>query len=537
MSRPSVLIVGAGPVGLSLAVALRHHGVAADLVDLASGHAQESRALGIQARTLEVWGPDLSAKLLAEGRKIHRAQVVQGGETLADLDLSGAPTAYSFMLALSQSRTEAVLGAHLREQGGSITWNTKLTALADDGDAVAVTLRGPDGEVTHRYDWVVGCDGVRSAVRRFARIGLEEARREHWWILADVELAPGALAEDAGWAFLDQAAALLLPLEQPHRWRLIALGPEGGERPEVTPKSVETLLTERCSIPVEVHSQHWHSAFRIREHLADHYRRGRVFLAGDAAHAHSPLGGQGMNTGVQDACNLAWKLALVLRGAHASLLETYEAERRPVGATLVGTTSRGTDIMTTSASWLAWLRNHAMARLSKIDLLTEQLRRNVEMLSVAYPGSPIVAGPRATHREEAPDYAARRAARRAAGPGERAPLQHAEVRTDDPRHTVWLFDGRERSDGGYARMNEAAQLDGEHFRVVHVVPDAEAAVQLQTGEVIVDADQRLHHAFGADTEAIIVVRPDGYIGYRSQPIDLDSLAAWWREVTGWPLHP
>ncbi len=536
MSQPSVLVVGAGPVGLSLAIALRRHGVAADLVDLASGHAQESRALGIQARTLEVWGPTLSEKLIAEGRKVGGARLMQGGSTLAHLELSGAPTAYAYMLALSQSRTEALLGQHLLELGGSIAWHTELTTLHDEGDAVAVTLRSPEGEASRRYDWVIGCDGVRSAVRRFAGIGLDQARREHWWILADIELAPGALAENCGWAFLDRGATLLLPLEQPHRWRLIALGPEGDVRPEVTSASVESLLAERCSVPVEVGTQHWHSAFRIREHLADHYQKGRVFLAGDAAHAHSPLGGQGMNTGVQDVYNLAWKLALVLDGAHPSLLRSYEAERRPVGEVLVQATRRGTDIMTASASWLTWLRDHAVARFSKVERFTDLLRRNVEMLSVAYPGSPIVAGPRATHREEAPDLAARMAARRAAAPGERAPLQHAEVRSDDPRHTVWLFDGRARSDGGYARMNEAAALEGERFRVVHVVPDAEAASHIERGDVILDADLRLHQAFGADTEAIVVVRPDGYIGYRSQPIDLDTLSAWWREVTGWPLR-
>lgn len=535
MSQPSVLIVGAGPVGLSLAIALRRHGVTADLVDLASGHALESRALGIQARTLEVWGPNLSEKLIAEGREIVGARLMRGGGTLAHLELSGSPTAYSFMLALSQSRTEALLGQHLLEQGGTIAWNTELTALTDEGEAVSVTLKDRAGETTRRYDWVVGCDGVRSAVRRFAGIGLEQARRQHWWLLADIELTPGALAEDSGWAFLDRGATLLLPLEQPHRWRLIALGPEGDERPEVTPATVEALLAERCSVPVEVGTQHWHSAFRIREHLADHYQLGRVFLAGDAAHAHSPLGGQGMNTGVQDAYNLAWKLALVLSGAHPSLLRSYEAERRPVGEVLVQATSRGTDIMTTSATWLTWLRDHAVAHLSKVERLTDLLRRNVEMLSVAYPGSPIVAGPRATHREEAPDFAARMLARRAAAPGERAPLQHAEVRTDDPRHTVWLFDGRDRSEGGYTRMNQVAALDGELFRVVHVVPDPEAAEHIERGDVIVDTDLRLHQAFGADTEAIVVVRPDGYIGYRSQPIDPVPLAAWWREVTGWPL--
>lgn len=525
MSSSTILIAGAGPTGLALAVALRRAGVAARVIDAGSGPAAESRALAIHARTLEVLGDTLARTIVDRGQPIERLEMFDGARQIVSLSLAGTPTLYPFVVGLSQSRLEEILIERLRELGGAVEWNTRLAELHPGDGAVAAVIDGPGGRQQATFDWVIGCDGVHSTVRDQAQIAVDPSGDSTWWILADAELGGEVPDHDAGRVFIGSAGVLaLLPIERPGWWRLVAVGERGAE-PEVDANRIDALLAARCPLAIERRELGWCSAFQIREHLASSYRAGRVLIAGDAAHAHSPLGGQGMNTGIQDACNLAWKLAIVAGGGSPALLDSYEAERRPVGKRLVRATGRGTRAIYISNSWLVWLRNRALEQLARLDAITDRLRENLEMLTIAYPDSPIVGDHRGA----------------GAAPGERAPVEHAAIRErlDRPEHTVLLFDGAEPSEAGYQRIRQTAAriASCEHMASIAVVPSGAAREALGdvAAEIAVDGSRTWHRAFGAESEALIAVRPDGYIGWRSQPIDVDGLAGWWSQITGLPL--
>lgn len=540
----SVLIVGAGPTGLALAYVLRRQGVRARIVDAGSGPSAESRALAVQPRTLEVLGEEIAAELLARGRRIEGMQLYEDATLLVEVELSGTPTPYPFILGLSQSETERVLIAALADRGVEVEWETRATGVTDHGDEVEVTFEHADPA---RFAWVIGCDGVNSEVRESVGLPLDESPvRATWWTLADVRLSgEGVPPAHCGRAFLGRKGPLaFLPLETEGWWRVIAVAQASDERPEVTAESVAKVFAQRCPFPLKLEETGWTSAFRIREHVAKGYRKGRVLLAGDAAHAHSPVGGQGMNTGIQDACNLGWKLALVLRGAHDALLESYDAERRPIAEALVSATGRGTRVMTVSARWLVWLRNRVLASVAGFDAVQSRIRTNLEMLTVAYPDSPIVGstlGP--GDAREAPDDDDKKHIARAAGPGERAALECGPVRAlvDHPAHTVFLFDGREASDEGDERLRAAADLceRSSLLRAVVVFPVARTAPIPGDlpGVVLRDQDGQVHEAFGASSESMVVVRPDGHIGWRGSPIDLGAFERWWSDATGLALRP
>lgn len=539
MHQSSILIVGAGPTGLSLAVFLERYGLKPRIVDAAEGPARESRALAVHARTLEVLGPDLAQTLVAQGQRIERAELFDGERQIARIVLAGSPTPYPFALGLGQSETERTFVEHLAQRGIEVEWNTRLVALSA-GDRPRVTLQGPEQQqVSVEPDWVIGCDGVGSATREQASIEVDSARDARWWFLADGRLQGDALpAHDAIRVFLGKAGVVgLLPLHEPGWWRIVVPGKTTGDRPEVTVDSIEAMVAERSSLSLRFVEHDWLSAFRIREHVAERYRVGRVLIAGDAAHAHSPLGGQGMNTGIQDAANLAWKLALVTEGADVVLLDSYEAERRPVAETLVNATGAGTRAIYATASWLVWLRNTAVEALASLDVVTRRIRQSIEMLDVAYPDSPIVSEhSQATGDSEDPDWSARRAFRKASLAGERAPLEVEGVMAllAEPCHTVLLFDGREATEGGYQRMRDVAEAlaSSPVWSTIAVVPTSEGAETLSSLCCVVDEDMRLHDAFGAETEGLVVVRPDKYIAFRSHPIDLAALARWWKHITG-----
>ncbi|SCG53797.1 2-polyprenyl-6-methoxyphenol hydroxylase [Micromonospora siamensis] len=539
MTEQRVLVVGAGPTGLTLARQLHRHGVDVTIVDAAPGPAEQSRALAVQARTLEVLGPRLANALVAQGQPLRRAEICSGSDVVATLDLGGTPTPYPFALGLSQSALERTLIEDLRVRGVHVLRDTSLTVLEQLERGARATLSHDGATRTEDFAWVVGADGVHSTVRRLAGISTAGGGQDRWWLLADTRLSgPGVPAHDTGRVFLNPDGVLAyLPLEQGW-WRIIATGSTEPGRPELSLADFERL-NERSPRPVSIDEQRWMSAFRIREHVADTYRVHRVLLAGDAAHAHSPLGGQGMNTGMQDACNLAWKLAMTLRGdAGPALLDSYEAERRPVAQRLVSSTSRGTRAMLASSPWAVWLRNRAIATALSFDGVSDRARHALEMLSLSYEDSAIVAQLRGDERThgEGPDGRRRRELRGAASAGQPVRVTEPPVAEiiDRPAHTLLLFDGREKTRDGYQRMRSVvAEVASDPYIEAFVVL-ADTAALGRAGDLaqcaIVDVDRSFTRTFDADTECAVVIRPDGYIGYRSDPIVPQHLRDWWAGI-------
>jgi 2-polyprenyl-6-methoxyphenol hydroxylase-like FAD-dependent oxidoreductase len=388
-----VLIVGAGPTGLTLAAQLLARGIHARVIDKGEGPAPQSRALGVHARTLELLDTmGLADAFIDQGYRVQRLRMYAGQRNLLDLDLARNGSRYGFVLHLPQSQTENLLRARVQELGGSIEQRTELVRLAERGDAVDAMLHDAAGrEIEVSAGYVVGCDGAHSRVRHEIGLPFEGQPYPQDWLLADVAL-DGAGSDDAVHAFFrpNGLPLVCIPMGS-QRWRLVMAnaGDRGGQPPAFA--EIQELAAERAPRPIEVRDPGWLSSFRCHLRSASSYRRGRVLLAGDAAHIHSPTGGQGMNTGMMDAHNLAWKLALVAHGrAPDALLDTYGQERVPVASGVLEFTDKLTALMTMRSRAKRAVRDTVLPVVSRVPVLQRRAARKLSQLSVAYPRSPLV---------------------------------------------------------------------------------------------------------------------------------------------------
>lgn len=365
---PAVLIVGAGPTGLTLACDLARRGVPARVVERSATLFPGSRGKGLQPRTLEVFDDlGIGPAIARAGGPYPRMLHWRGRQRLAEWDLleeatphEGAPYHRAWMLP--QWRTQEVLYERLCALGGSVEFNTSVRGLAQDAHGVTATVTpagGPSQAIRAQY--LVAADGGRSTVRRLTGVAMRgEVVDPSPILVADVRLQPPPYEEDAAlggeaaeamaidrdhwhvWAEAAGGRAALCPLRGTDTFQFLAQYEDVDARPDTTPEAVRRLLAERTSLPPSALAEVlWASTFRPRAALAERFRVGRVLLAGDAAHVHSPAGGQGLNTSVQDAYNLGWKLEQIWRhGAHDALLDTYEEERLPIAAQVLGLSTR-----------------------------------------------------------------------------------------------------------------------------------------------------------------------------------------------------
>ncbi len=339
-----VLIVGAGPVGLTAAIELRRRDVSVRIVDRKSEASTTSRALGTHARTIEVYGHlGVQDRILERAQKLHRFTVHTGGKqtTAFGYDFGDLHPEYDFSAFIGQADTEAVLRERLGELGVEVEWNTEMTALAQDAAGVDATLRfhaADPGEARVRAAWLIGADGGHSTIRKKLALPFEGASDETW-IVTDALLRTD-LPPDSIHMFRHRDGNLLIfPFPESGKWRVLETRPpaDGNERHhDEMRRSFARRMSDASGCRVRVDVLTWVSRFTIQQRQVPRLRVGQVFLAGDAAHVHSPASGQGMNTGIQDAFNLAWKIALVHAGrAKDALLDSYDRERIPVSAALL----------------------------------------------------------------------------------------------------------------------------------------------------------------------------------------------------------
>lgn len=410
----SVLIAGAGPVGLTMAAELARYGVAVRIVDSAAARTDKSKALVLWSRSLELIDRmGCGEAFVAAGLKATAANIIAGGKRVAHVQLDSVPTPHPYGLMLPQSETERLMEAHLNTLSVQAERQVTLTGFSQAGDAVTATLRHADGrEETATAAWLVGCDGAHSAVRHGLGMEFEGETLPSSWVLADVHLegVPSPLHELEMHMHAEGVLALFPIAAAPGggRYRVIAdVGGAGAERRDPTLEEVQALLDRRGPGGVVASAPVWLAGFVINERKVAAYRDGRVFLAGDAAHIHSPAGGQGMNTGMQDAINLAWKLALVCRGEAAAepLLDSYSAERSEVGRQVLANAGRMTQMAMLKGALLQGLRNHVAALVFGLAPARRAMNNLLAELSIGYPdgplteaGSPLSGGPAAGER-------------------------------------------------------------------------------------------------------------------------------------------
>jgi 2-polyprenyl-6-methoxyphenol hydroxylase-like FAD-dependent oxidoreductase len=401
MKRCDVLIVGAGPTGLVLALWLTKQGVSVRIIDKAGQPGTTSRALAIQARTLELYRQlDLTDEVLKQGHKVAGLNLwVQGKketrvsfETIAEGVTPYGPFIYP------QDQHERLLIERLQTLGVSVERQTELLKFTDAGDHVAAELRCANGEKEAcEASYLTGCDGASSIVRQTMGTGFRGGTYQQVFYVADVDAAGPALDGELH-VDLDEADFLaIFPLKGEGRARLI------GTVRDKRAKHPESLTFEDVSdhaiqhMKVEVRNVNWFSTYRVHHRVTEHFRKGRIFLLGDAAHIHSPAGGQGMNTGIGDAINLAWKLQAVLAGqASDALLNTYETERRAFARKLVATTDKGFTLATAEGRVADFIRTRIVPiivpTLFKFETARDYMFGAVSQIVVAYRDSALSAG-------------------------------------------------------------------------------------------------------------------------------------------------
>ncbi len=402
MTRSEVLIIGAGPTGLVLALWLAKLGVRVRIIDKTAEAGTTSRALAVQARTLELYRQlDLTEEVLRRGHKTPAVNLWVKGEMAARLpfeDVGVGLTPYPFLHIFPQDEHERLLIERLVRFDVAVERNTELVGFEEAGDHVLARLRGADGaEETCEALYIAGCDGARSRVRETIGSGFPGGTYRQLFYVADVEAAGPAIDGELH-VDLDEADFLaVFPLAGEGRARLI--GTVRDERAD----HAETLKFEDVSnraiqnLKVQVRKVNWFSTYHVHHRVTEHFRGGRAFLLGDAAHIHSPAGGQGMNTGIGDAINLAWKLAAVLAGrAPDSLLDSYEAERIGFARRLVATTDRAFSIATADGRVADILRTRiaplVMPRIVGIEAAREYMFRTVGQITLNYRDSPLSVG-------------------------------------------------------------------------------------------------------------------------------------------------
>ncbi len=405
-----VAVVGAGPTGLTAATMLSAYGIRTVVLDRAAGPARHSRAAVVHARTLETLEPiGIVDELVRRGVIVPHFGIRDRDRRLLAVPFDELPTSYPYTLMLPQDETERLLRGALRHRGEEILWGHEVTGVRQDATGVDLSVRFPQGDKHVRARFVVGCDGAHSSVREAVGIPFEGEAYPQSFVLADVRMS-WRLPDDEVQLFFSPAGLVVVAPLPGGLHRIVATVDDAPPDPSLS--DVQALLDARGprAHRPRVEDVVWSSRFRVQHKLAAKFREEAIFLCGDAAHVHSPAGGQGMNTGIQDAANLAWKLALVLRGhAAGSLLESYESERRAVAREVVSTTHRLTRLATMRSPVTRSLRNALISAVGRGERLPKRLATNLAEIDVSYrdgwsvDGSTIVERWAPKHEGVAPD--------------------------------------------------------------------------------------------------------------------------------------
>ena len=511
-----ILIVGAGPTGLMLANQLGRRGVRAMIIDRHAGPSLQTRALGVQARTMEIYAKlgivdralelgkrGTGANIWAQGRKMARVPLGEAGKDL---------TPYPFIFILGQDDNERIMGDRLRDWGLSVQWNTELAGLDQESGQVTASLRQADGLIRKiTAAWVAGCDGARSAVRELNGITFPGAAYEHVFFVADVEVLGSMVPDEVNVYLWKQGFHLFFPMRGKDHWRVVGIVPLAlRDKHDLTFEHVVPSVRGEAGAGLSFKACTWFSTYRIHHRSASRFRDRRCFLLGDAAHIHSPVGAQGMNTGLQDAYNLAWKLALVAKGqADSTLLDSFEEERIPVARRLLNTTDRAFRLVV-SDNWLAgFFRTQMLARVAAFALGKTRIQkiafRVVSQIGIHYRDSSL------SQSTGSPPRDAPRA-------GDRFPWLRIKFSANGPVEDLFQ------------------KLDDTRFNLIVIGQSVPSQEEIGLGDLLniheIPADPFNEKALARaqiPRPSFYLVRPDGYVGLCGGRLDVAAVA---RYVSG-----
>jgi 2-polyprenyl-6-methoxyphenol hydroxylase-like FAD-dependent oxidoreductase len=508
-----VLIVGAGPTGLMLANQLGRRGIRAMIIDRHNGPAEQTRAMAVHARTLEIYRKlGIADRALELGRPGYGSNMWSRGRMRARIPFTGMGeglSAFPYVLMLGQDDNERIMGEHLRRWNIAVQWNTELVSLSQDSTSATAVIRTSNGSTTTvNAAYVAGCDGARSSVREMNGIQFPGAPYEHVFFVADTEVTGAMVPDELNVYLWRDGFTLFFPMRGTDRWRVIGILPSAlNVKADLTFDDVVPSLRQEGGADLSFKSCSWFSTYRIHHRCTERFREGRCFLLGDAAHIHSPMGGQGMNTGLQDAYNLAWKLALVITGgADARLLDSYEAERRPVAHKLLSTTDRAFRLLV-SESWLAGIfRTQVVTRIAAVAMTRKWAQtlafRTLSQIGIAYRQSPL------SQTLDGINAKAPHA-------GDRFPWLHLRFNADGPRED--LFE----------------RLDDTRFNLLVIGQPAPSGDRLGYGDLLAV------HAVPSEPEnlselarasitgpAYYLLRPDGHVGLAGLRFDEAAVRRW-----------
>lgn len=498
-----VLISGAGPTGLVLALWLTRQGVRPRIVDKVSQPVTTSRAVAVQARTLEFYAQmGFAQEVVSAGRWVTGGTIWVKGKPAARIEFQNMGvgiSAFEYPLIYPQDEHERLLIAHLGTLGVRVERQTEVVRFSEAGDHVEATLRDADGrETVCRAAYVAGCDGARSTIREGLGIGFPGGTYEHMFYVADVQANGDVVNNNVNIAFEPNDFLVVFPMKGEGRARFIGtVREEQADEKKLSWEDVHQGIVKDLS--TEVERVNWFSTYRVHHRVAAQFRSGRCFLLGDAAHIHSPVGGQGMNTGIGDAVNLAWKLAAVLQGrARAELLDSYEPERIAFARRLVATTDRGFTTATSDGGFARLVRMRILPLLAPLLFTSRRLRgllfRTISQVNVNYRNSGLSRG----------------RAGRVRG-GDRLP---------------WI---KPEGTGGASNFVALQSMDWQ----IHVYGEATQTLR------VLSAEQRMPlHVFawsasmeqaGLRRDAVYLVRPDGYVAVATKGDDTQALRSYLAE--------
>ena len=512
--NPTVIVVGAGPVGLVAGCEFARRGIAVRVIDKLAQPTDQSRAIAVHARSLDMLDRmGVVDELLATGIKATAMQLYAGGRKLFRVPLGEVDSAFPFTLTTAQTETERVLREHLESLGVSVERGVELVALSQDDDGVHLTLQQGGSTEHASASWVIGADGAGSRVRKLVGTKLAGSFVGERFLLGDVDAEHSLDLDSMHTFFAPDGPVVVLPMRD-GRMRFLA---EVHDAPG-TPLNMHPTLAELQEVVdrriggIRLLRSHWLTSFEIHHARVPAYRWGRVFLAGDAAHIHSPAGGQGMNTGMQDVFNLGWKLAAVINGdAGDTLLDSYEAERAPVADGVITFTNRLTKAGTLSGTPRR-IRDVLIRIISRIPAAQRVMAETAEEVNVDYTKSPIAVGRHPKHAKVAA--------------GQHVPHVADEVVQKQIRAAC----GAQTADHVVLTVAEGQVAPAAGDGQVQVLVTGEETPVAGYSAVVADPKGVVAQRLGLKNGGRVAIRPDGYIGAIAALDDTTTIAAYFAKI-------